>query len=181
MQEAVLEFDEEVQAPWRPRLRPDEVVERPRLRALPPPSPARAPRSRSAQSPVAPRTRAQQPGRPTRLHAAGPVRGGCAHPAHRPAASGSLRLTARGRLLVAALVLTAGVVLAAVVGAVGGHSSGLQLAGETAVVVQPGDTVWEIAASISGDDDIRAVVDEIQRLNHLHGAALVPGQTLRLP
>jgi nucleoid-associated protein YgaU len=179
MQQAVLEFDEEVQAPWRPRLRASEVVERPRLRALPPPSPARAPRSGTADSP-APRLRAERsrrPGRPQR----GPVRGGCAHPAHRRPAPGGLRLTARGRVLVAALVLTAGVVLAAVVGAAGGTPAGLRLAGDRTVVVQPGDTVWDIAASISGGDDIRAVVDEIQRLNHLGGAPLAPGQTLRLP
>jgi nucleoid-associated protein YgaU len=195
MQQAVLEFDEEVQAPWRPRLRAEEVVERPRLRALPPPSPARAPQSRVAQVRVpssrppqaragsgAPaRPRDDESRRPTRPHPAGPVRGGCAHPAHRPERPGGVRLTARGRLLVAVLALTGGVVLAAVVGVAGGNSGGLRLAGEKAVVVQPGDTVWGIAASISGDDDIRAVVDEIQQLNHLHGAPLVPGQALRLP
>jgi nucleoid-associated protein YgaU len=49
------------------------------------------------------------------------------------------------------------------------------------VTVQPGDTLWSIATSLDGDGDVRAVVDEIQELNGLNGAALVPGQTLLLP
>src|SRR5689334_5979572 len=127
MQAAVLEFDEAVQAPWRPRLCAEEVVERPRLRALPPPSPSRAATSRvgalgpegsRVPVPTGPRTggsntgprprsagvgrppaagRATGPGRVTPAHA---VRGGCAHPAHRGASSGRVRLTARGRVLV---------------------------------------------------------------------------------
>jgi len=48
-------------------------------------------------------------------------------------------------------------------------------------VVQPGDTLWSIAGSLGGDDDVRAVVDEIQELNGLEGSALVPGQVLVLP
>ena len=44
--------------------------------------------------------------------------------------------------------------------------------------MQPGDTLWSIAASVDGDGDVRAVVDEIQRLNGLDGADLVPGQVL---
>jgi nucleoid-associated protein YgaU len=49
------------------------------------------------------------------------------------------------------------------------------------VVVQPGDTLWSIATSLDGDGDVRAVVDQIQELNGLNGATLVPGQTLLLP
>jgi nucleoid-associated protein YgaU len=186
MQQAVLEFDEAVLAPWRPRLCADEVVERPRLRALRPPTPARAPvlraqrpaptgparRSPATRGPVGPGRRAAND-RPVRAG----VRPGC-----RPAATPiRLRLTARGKLLVTVLALAAGMVLAAVVGATADRSSALQLAGENSVVVRPGDTVWDIAVAVGGDGDVRAVVDEIERLNGLDGAALVPGQTLRLP
>jgi hypothetical protein len=186
MQQAVLEFDEAVEAPWRPRLRPDEVIQRPRLRALPPPSPSRAPQSQASRPaavrPLPSRPRHDGVPRPARPRPAAPVRGGCAHPGQRPVPRGRVRLTARGRLLVAMLALSGGVVLAAVLGiAGGGDPGGLRLAGESTVVVQPGDTVWEIAASVSGSDDVRAVIDEIQRLNRLDGAPLVPGQTLRLP
>jgi nucleoid-associated protein YgaU len=83
--------------------------------------------------------------------------------------------------LLTVLALAAGMVLAAVVGVVADDDGALRLAGESVVVVQPGDTVWDIAVAVSGDDDVRDVVDEIQRLNGLDGTALVPGQTLRLP
>jgi nucleoid-associated protein YgaU len=48
-------------------------------------------------------------------------------------------------------------------------------------VVQPGDTLWSIATSLNGDGDVRSVIDEIQQLNGLNSAVLVPGQTLLLP
>jgi LysM repeat protein len=49
-------------------------------------------------------------------------------------------------------------------------------------VVEPGDTLWSIATSVSGTDrDVRAVVDEIRQVNGLVGADLVPGQVLTLP
>jgi LysM repeat protein len=62
-----------------------------------------------------------------------------------------------------------------------GGGADLRLAGVQSVVVQPGDTLWSIAISLDGDGDVRAVVDEIQRLNGLNSAQLVPGQTILLP
>jgi nucleoid-associated protein YgaU len=64
---------------------------------------------------------------------------------------------------------------------VSGGEGGLRLAGVTSVVVHEGDTLWSIASSLGGDGDVRAVIDEIQRLNGLEGADLVPGQVLQLP
>lgn len=95
-----------------------------------------------------------------------------------------LRLTARGRRLVAGLVLSAAVGLAAVLvpGLDGGAGSPeLHLAGDTTVVVRPGDSVWSIALSVAGDRDVRGVVDAIQQLNDLDGGHLQPGDVLRLP
>jgi nucleoid-associated protein YgaU len=63
----------------------------------------------------------------------------------------------------------------------GDGGADLRLAGESSVVVQAGDTLWSIASSLGGTGDVRALVDEIQRLNHLQGADLVPGQVLQLP
>ena len=49
-------------------------------------------------------------------------------------------------------------------------------------VVAPGDTLWEIAASVSEPGaDLRLVVDDITGLNDLSGGIIHPGQTLRLP
>jgi nucleoid-associated protein YgaU len=95
-----------------------------------------------------------------------------------------VRLTARGRRLVAALGLAAGVGAAALAGSVlrGGESpSGLHLAGQSSVVVRPGDTLWSVASSVAGDQDVRVVVDRIQDVNGLRGSDIVPGQVLRLP
>jgi nucleoid-associated protein YgaU len=94
-----------------------------------------------------------------------------------------VRLTARGRRLVAALGLAVGVGAAALVGSAlqGGSASALHLAGQSSVVVRAGDTLWSIATSVAGDQDVRVVVHRIQDLNGLHGSGIMPGQVLRLP
>ena len=94
-----------------------------------------------------------------------------------------VRLTARGRRLVAVLGLATGVGVAGLVGSAvgGGAGEGLHLAGQSSVVVRSGDTLWSIASSVAAGHDVRAVVDRIQELNGLRGSELVPGQVLRLP
>lgn len=52
---------------------------------------------------------------------------------------------------------------------------------ETVVVVQPGDTIWSIAARHYPSDDVRARVDDIERANGLSSPVIEAGQTLRLP
>ena len=49
------------------------------------------------------------------------------------------------------------------------------------VVVQPGDTLWTIAAERYPGDDTRARIDEIERMNNLSSPVIVVGETLRLP
>jgi LysM repeat protein len=49
------------------------------------------------------------------------------------------------------------------------------------VVVQPGDTLWTIAAERYPGDDPRARIDEIERMNNLSSPVIVVGETLRLP
>lgn len=93
-----------------------------------------------------------------------------------------MRLTRRGRRLLIAVSLAVGLALGAlVVPLLGGSSGDLRLAGQSRVVVRSGDTVWSIAASVAGAEDVRVVVDRIQQLNHLQGAAVRPGQVLLLP
>jgi nucleoid-associated protein YgaU len=188
MQQAVLEFDAAVIAPWRPLLgsgtgpRVDAPL---RPVAAPAPRPvavrAGAGRSPAAGPPVWPRPRGPRGAAPGSAAASRPVRGGCAAPTRR--AAPALRLTRRGRRLLATLALGGGVALASWLGPlVGGWGGGdLRLAGVSTVVVEPGDTVWSIAAAAAGDEDVRSVVDRIQRLNHLDGTVLRPGQVLELP
>jgi LysM repeat protein len=54
-------------------------------------------------------------------------------------------------------------------------------AGETTVVVQPGDTLWSIASQRYPADDVRARVGDIERANDLHSPVIAPGEVLRLP
>ncbi len=57
---------------------------------------------------------------------------------------------------------------------------GAPVAYET-VTVQPGDTVWSIAAEHYPQSDTRVKVGEIERDNSLSGPELHPGQRLKLP
>ncbi|MYK55705.1 MAG: LysM peptidoglycan-binding domain-containing protein [Acidimicrobiia bacterium] len=51
-----------------------------------------------------------------------------------------------------------------------------------AVVVSPGDTLWEIADRFSPDSvDLRVVVQELVELNGLESKVLRPGQVLQVP
>ncbi len=99
-----------------------------------------------------------------------------------PRESSGVRLTRRGRRLVVVLVLAAGLGGAVLGREVLAPDGGLRLAGDSSVVVGPGDTVWSIAGEVAGpDQDVRVVVDAIEELNDLEGSVVVPGQVLRLP
>jgi hypothetical protein len=53
---------------------------------------------------------------------------------------------------------------------------------ERVYVVNPGDTLWGIAARIAGPEgDPRPIVDALVSRNHIAGAAIVPGERLHLP
>ena len=99
--------------------------------------------------------------------------------------SSTIRLTRRGRLTVLllglALALAAGVVLGA--GSVATERPGT--AEPTRIVqVSSGDTLWGIAAeaaAATGEDDIRAMVNRIERLNALDSGMVLAGQRLRVP
>jgi nucleoid-associated protein YgaU len=118
-----------------------------------------------------------------RLDGGRPVPAEAVRPGLAVASPPRLRLTPRGRVLVAVLVLALAVGVVAVAGALlgGGAGGRLHLVGESRVVVHSGDTLWSIASTVAGDDDIRPVIARIQQVNGLHGTTLVPGQVLRLP
>ncbi len=186
--QAVVEFDEAVQAPWRPSLASGSA-QRSRLRAVPdlPPPPAyRGAGAERSAAGVDDRRR-----HPAAERVRRPVPAGSAPP-RRPAPHGAdagsravpaVRLTRRARRLGVVLGLAIGIALGSWVGSVvAGDGGGLRLAGESSVVVQQGDTLWSIAASVVDDGaDVRAVIADIQARNDLPDATVVPGQVLVIP
>jgi len=85
------------------------------------------------------------------------------------------RIRPFGRLAVV-LLLALAVSLSLAVVAHGGTAPAY-----STVVVQPGDTVWSIAAEHYPSDDIRARVVDIERANGLNSPLIETGKTLRLP
>ena len=101
-----------------------------------------------------------------------------------------VRLTRRGRRVVAGFVL--GVIIVAVTvlwmsvaGSVqaSSHASAPRSAyrGMTQVVVQPGQTLWSIAAAAEPSGNLWAVVQQIINVNALNGAEIQSGQLLWVP
>ncbi len=58
-------------------------------------------------------------------------------------------------------------------------ASAAGVAAPATVVVQPGDTLWMIAAAVAPDADVRVTVDRLVALNG--SFSIVPGQELELP
>ena len=94
-----------------------------------------------------------------------------------------MRLTGRGRVAVVAVALAVLTTLAIVFGSAVVATNETPVQGTvTTVTVQPGQTLWSIAAEARPDADIRTTVDQIVRLNALEdGAALPIGATLAVP
>jgi len=114
--------------------------------------------------------------------------------AARDARLGQLRLTRRGRVVVALLValvlaaLSLGLALASSqasastgAGAGAGAASAALAGSPQTVVVQPGDTLWSIAQQVAPNADPRGVVDAIIAANHLASASVQAGQQLVMP
>jgi len=102
------------------------------------------------------------------------------------AAAPPLRLTRRGRIVVAvaaALLVTIISLLAAGVAQATNHGSSPRAARQNLVqvVVRPGQTLWSVAESADPDQDTRVVVRQIIDLNSLSGPTVQAGQQLWVP
>jgi hypothetical protein len=148
-----------------------------------PPAPGiPAPRRAASARPAAPARSA------ARAHAAASAR--LAASPTRPAVSPApVRLTARGRRVVAGLAAIAAAAAAcllslALAGGAAAASHGPAREGWPAaqkVVVEPGQTLWSIATAAEPGADTRAVIDQIVAANHLPGDTIEPGQALWVP
>ena len=97
-----------------------------------------------------------------------------------------LRLTPRGgalaRLTVVSslsILLLAGFSLFS--GASAGSSDSVSTTPYMKITVKPGETLWSIAANLSGSGDRRDLVDELIEVNRLKSPELVAGQKIYIP
>ena len=102
--------------------------------------------------------------------------------AARPRPQGSVRLTRRGRVVVVVLALLAILAVGLVVasGSVATDEPGTPEPTRV-VMVGSGDTLWDIAAGLADDGDVRAMIDRIEELNALDSGMVVAGQKLVVP
>lgn len=97
-----------------------------------------------------------------------------------------LRLTVRGRrVLAAAAALPAVLVLSfAIIGggaALASRDAGAPAGSFTTVTVSVGDSLWSIAEEVAPTADPRDVVAAIKRLNGIDGATIAAGDRLAIP
>ena len=162
------------------------VAELPEPPALPAALPQDSARSRAAArwtEPVAPTATA--PGQATPPESAdGPaIRPG---PARGQTATVPLRLTRRGRVVVAVAAALLLAVLSLVIAASAqatNHPLPSRVAQQhlTQVTVRPGQSLWSVAENADPGADTRAVIQQIVELNGLTGDVVVAGQRLWVP
>jgi Tfp pilus assembly protein FimV len=116
-----------------------------------------------------------------------PVSGSTTIPA-RPAArrAGSqaqVRLTRRGRVVLFLVALITVLVVGFFLGAGSVATGERGTSPDTEIVmVQPGETLWDIASRITpAGDDVRETMFDIKRLNAMTTSALDAGQRIRVP
>ena len=97
-----------------------------------------------------------------------------------------LRLTVRGRRVLAALAALPAVIAVSIAVVSGGAALASRDAGAsegsfTTITVSSGESLWSIAESVAPQADPRDVVDAIVRLNALDGVSVQAGQSLSIP
>ncbi len=106
-----------------------------------------------------------------------------------PVPASPIRLTRRGRRLARTAVIALALLLALTIGVLGrgapvqAGDAPAQVATST-VIVEPGQSLWDVARGLSLDADLRETVARIQELNGLSGGAgstVRPGQELIVP
>jgi hypothetical protein len=104
-------------------------------------------------------------------------------------AAAPVRLTRRGRVVAGGLAVAAGVLAVFMLSLVlgggalaanhGAARAGYQ--GMRQVVVQPGQTLWSLAAAARPGQDPRIVIPEIMSANAMRASTVYPGEQLWVP
>lgn len=93
-----------------------------------------------------------------------------------------LRITDRGRVLLAALLaIPLAIGIAAIGAGLGANATDSDPVALHYVTVQSGDSLWSIANRVAPKADPRDAVAELERVNGLDSAVLQPGQRLAIP
>ena len=92
-----------------------------------------------------------------------------------------LRLTRRGRAVVLVFLALVASLASAVLFTTASRADNQPATVPPTIMVESGDTLWDIAARARPSRDAWASIAEIRRLNHLDGYSLTPGQILILP
>ena len=95
-----------------------------------------------------------------------------------------LRITRRGRAVVAALVAVPAVVVAGALVINGGGAVASDTTGSSDfqhVTVDGGETLWQVASEIAPSSDPRDVIADFVSLNNLPSAEVSAGQSLAVP
>jgi LysM domain len=100
-----------------------------------------------------------------------------------PMTRSSVRLTRRGRLVIIAAALVVAFAIGVFVTAAGSVATQRPGTPEPTQIVQvgTGDTLWGIAAELADDGEVRAMMEQIERLNALDTTVLWAGQRLVVP
>jgi len=103
-------------------------------------------------------------------------------PAARATVAGSaVRLTRRGRTVLVLGLMALLVLLGTTLGWTPGHAAGGAGPAVQTVTVEPGESLWMVAARIAPHQDPRLVVADIESRNHLAGPSVIAGQQLIVP
>ena len=107
----------------------------------------------------------------------GQFRAGAARPNAAP-----IRLTRRGRVVAS---VTATFAMLMVMSAIGAHGAAADVTTKAktsvTVVVQPGQSLWQIAETAVPSQDPRETILQIKALNHMRTSSVLAGQTLEVP
>lgn len=105
----------------------------------------------------------------------------------RPAARTRLRLTRRGRAVIAVLVSLPLVIALALLALNGGGATATSgvvqqsVAQQSTVTVQAGQSLWSLAGTLAPEANPADVVADILTINGLDSASVQPGQVLVVP
>lgn len=120
--------------------------------------------------------------RPTPAHVDGVFLGDRDTAPRRATTARGVRLTRRGRVVVFVVSMLAlvGIILVSDLMSASAGDGAPQVA-TTRIVVQPGESLWQIAREVAPNADPRGVVTAIRETNHLGTVPVVPGQVLVIP